>query len=343
MIKNLKTIEITAKIAIALCFVVFLYWQIFHQRNSAELWAAYQKQIQNSNPLWLAITVFLMPMNWLLEALKWRKLAQAFENYSVWYAFRAVLAGITIGVFTPNRIGEYGGRLLFTTKDKTVETIISTLLGSFSQILATLFFGLLGFYVFLTTFFQHLQSYFNLLAIPCFLGFSILIFFFYKTDFLLTILKKIYYYAEKRISNDFLEIKIVEKTLTLVKNWLKHVKFLQNYSYWQLSMALLMASLRYSVYTLQYYCMLQFMGIDLSIWLSTACITTIFLLQTSLPLPPVTGLFARGGTAVWVWSFSTANEIAILTTTFSLWLLNVILPALIGLFFILKKNYFPNE
>jgi hypothetical protein len=94
------------------------------------------------------------------------------------------------------------------------------------------------------------------------------------------------------------------------------------------------------VYSLQYFCVLQFMGIHASIGISAACIATIFLLQTCLPLPPVTGLFARGGTAVYIWGFSGANELSVLATTFGLWIVNIIIPALFGLFFILRKNYF---
>ena len=53
----------------------------------------------------------MMFLNWLVEALKWRYMISKIENISIMTAYRAVLTGITVSTFTPNRIGEYGGRV----------------------------------------------------------------------------------------------------------------------------------------------------------------------------------------------------------------------------------------
>jgi uncharacterized membrane protein YbhN (UPF0104 family) len=338
--KKLQNIEIGGKILMVLLFSFFLYYEIFYKKNSAELWQTYQKQLLQNNPWWLVTAFLLMPLNWLLEALKWRRLADVFEHFSIWLAFKAVLAGATIGIFTPNRVGEYGGRLLFTPKDKAVETVIATLLGSFSQLLALFGGGFIGLYFFLDTFFPDLHYILLLLSLACIVAYGIILFFFYNSDLLLNVFKRIYHFLEKKVLARFLEKKYFQIIFTLVKGWLKHVKVLKKFTTRQLSEALLMAFLRYMVYSLQYFCVLQFMGIHASIGISAACIATIFLLQTCLPLPPVTGLFARGGTAVYIWGFCGANELSILATTFGLWIINIIIPALFGLFFILRKNYF---
>ncbi len=338
--KKLQDIEITAKIAMVSIFSFFIYYEIFYKKNGVELWNTYQTQLQDSNPWWIAVAFFLMPINWLLEALKWRRLADVFEHFSVWLAFKAVLAGAAIGIFTPNRVGEYGGRLLFTPKEKAIETVVATLLGSFSQLLALLGGGLIGLYFFLEMFFPELHYIVLLLFVASLVGYGIILFFFYNVDLLLNAFKRIYYFLENKILLRFSENKYFQIGFSLVKGWLKHVKVLRNFTTKQLSEALLMAFLRYIVYSLQYFCVLQFMGIHVEIGISAACIATIFLLQTCLPLPPVTGLFARGGTAVYIWGFSSANEVAVLATTFGLWIINIIIPALLGLYFILRKNYF---
>ncbi len=343
MFKNRRHIEIALKIVIVLLFSFFLSWQIFYKKDSNQLWAAFQEQLRERSAFWLLIVCVLMPLNWLFEALKWRRLADSFQHFSVWLAFKSVLAGAAIGIFTPNRVGEYGGRLLFTPKDKVVETVVASLLGSFGQLLAILTFGVLGLYTFLHFFYSQLDFILNALLVVCLLGLVIILFLFYNTDILLSVIKKIYKLFEKKIAPSLIQHPTAQKIVFSVKERLKHVKILQNYSNSQLSSALLMAYLRYTIYTIQYYCMLRFMGVDIGIVLSIACITTIFLLQTCLPLPPVTGLFARGGTAVYIWNFCNANEITVLATTFGLWLINVIFPALIGLIFILRKNYFTEK
>ena len=84
--------------------------------------------------------------------------------------------------------------------------------------------------------------------------------------------------------------------------------------------------------------MLQFFGIQVSIINGIAGIATIFLFQTSIPLPPVMGLFVRGKIALDIWGLFSDNELGILASTFSLWILNLIVPALIGMVFIIKIN-----
>jgi type IV secretory pathway VirB2 component (pilin) len=339
--KNLKNIEIVVKVAIVSIFSFFLYYQIFYKNDSAELWKAYQNQLASSNPLWLLTAFLLMPLNLFLEALKWRRLADVFEHFSIGLAYKAVFTGATIGIFTPNRIGEYGGRLLFTPKDKAVQTVIATLLGSFSQLLALIGFGIIGCFYFFYTYFPELRYFIFILLIISILGFFTILFFYYNIDLLLNIFKRLYHIFEKNFLHFFEGKKTYDWGKNIVKGWLKHVKILKNFTNQQLSEALLMACLRYIVYSVQYYCIIQFMGIQMDMTLSAACISTIFLLQTCVPLPPVTGLFARGGTAVYIWGFSSnANEIAVLASTFGLWLINIITPALIGLIFILRKNYF---
>jgi hypothetical protein len=63
------------------------------------------------------------------------------------------------------------------------------------------------------------------------------------------------------------------------------------------------------------------------------------LLQTAIPLPPIVGLLARGEVALKIWGISSQNDLSILAATFTLWVINLIIPALIGLVFILRLNF----
>ena len=69
-----------------------------------------------------------------------------------------------------------------------------------------------------------------------------------------------------------------------------------------------------------------------------AGIATIYLLQTIVPLPAIAGLLVRGSLAVFVWSSFGANEISSLAASFVLWIINLILPALIGTFSLFSVN-----
>jgi uncharacterized membrane protein YbhN (UPF0104 family) len=80
----------------------------------------------------LSIVVFLMFINWLLESLKWQYLSRRLV-ISVWEAVEAVFCGLTWAIFTPNRIGEYGGRVMFLPNRKRIHGVFAMAVGAFAQ------------------------------------------------------------------------------------------------------------------------------------------------------------------------------------------------------------------
>src|SRR5690606_12786240 len=84
-----------------------IYAQLLSKDNLPELWQTFLGQVQKGNLWWLFAVFFLMPLNWSIEALKWKRLLSGFLKIDFWRALRAVLAGVTVAMFTPNRVGEY--------------------------------------------------------------------------------------------------------------------------------------------------------------------------------------------------------------------------------------------
>jgi hypothetical protein len=96
--------------------------------------------------IWLLFAVALMPVNWALETLKWQGLMRVYGPLRFGRAFAAVLSGVTISLFTPNRIGEYGGRLLALAARLAWGAVISSLLGTWIQWAVLLAGGVAGMY-----------------------------------------------------------------------------------------------------------------------------------------------------------------------------------------------------
>ncbi len=127
-----------------------------------------------------------------------------------------------------------------------------------------------------------------------------------------------------------------------IKHFVKDVRVLEQFNRRELADVLRWAAIRYLIYATQYFCLLYFFGIKTGLMGGFSGIAAIFLLQTSIPLPPITGLLARGGLAIQVWSVFEANEISALAATFSLWIINLILPALVGTFSLFYVNISKN-
>ena len=85
-----------------------------------------------------------MFLNWLLDAVKWKFLIKKEEEVSLWLSIKAVFLGITVSIFTPNRVGEFGGRVFCLEKANRIKAVLITILGNMGQLLATTIFGTLA-------------------------------------------------------------------------------------------------------------------------------------------------------------------------------------------------------
>ena len=88
---------------------------------------------------------FLSFFNWFLEILKWQKLASFCKKTTFKEAAIQSLASLTASLITPNRIGEYGAKALYFEKYLRIKIIGLNIIGNFYQLMATLFFGIIGF------------------------------------------------------------------------------------------------------------------------------------------------------------------------------------------------------
>lgn len=318
ILKN-KYINTFIKLLIVVLLIWTIYNQVFAKENINEIWEVFLRNFAFPN-LWLLIFIILLvPVNWGIEAYKWKQLIKNFSDLNFWKTYKAILAGVAVSLFTPNRIGEYGGRILMVPAEQNWKAVIATLVGSFSQLLTLLAMGLIG-AIYFSLNFLNPANY--ILQLVFFLGISfigLMLFCFFNIDMVIPIARRIPF-------------------PNWMKKYLKHVTVLTNYSSKELSKVLFYSLLRYLTYSFQYYLALNFFGIEVTLFLGMAGISTIYLLQTSIPLPPLMGLLARGEVALFVWGFFSQNEVNILAASFSLFIINLAIPALLGAVFILQTN-----
>jgi hypothetical protein len=268
---------------------------------------------------WLGVVIILMPLNWGLESLKWMKLMRPFLEMPFKKAYRAILAGVTISIFTPNRIGEYGGRILEVEARYNWRGVLATLVGSFSQLIVLISFGLAGALYYLH---QFEMIDFFVLSSSLLIGGSlvfIMLFAYFNVDMALPLVKKLPLGKWKRPVY-------------------RQILVLRSYDAKLLGQVLLLSAVRYLVYSFQYYLILRFFGFSIPLFIALAGIATIFLVQTSIPLPLVVGLLVRGEIALSVWGFVDTNELGILAATFLLFIINLSVPSLLGVVIIVRTN-----
>ena len=297
-------------------FMGMLIWQLFFKNDIAQLYDAFKIQLSQKSIWLIVLMVVLMPLNWFLETKKWHKLLKDDQIISIGKALKAVFGGVTLSLLTPNRIGEYGGRVLFIPIKNQWTAVIATLVGSFSQNLSNILFGFMGLILMpgIIIFKNSLVT--NIIVV------SILIIFFV-------------FYLNIHWVNQFFEWR---KWPHWIEKRKHHLGLLNSYRNLDLIVAFLLSSLRYIVFSLQFVLILYFFGLEvpiLQIWLG---VTLVYLFHTGIPLPPFVDVLARSEIALIIWQSYQPNELSVIFASFGIWIINLVIPALIGLLFIEQVN-----
>ncbi len=317
--RRTKIIDITTKVVLVLLFIFIIYKQVFDKENIGSLIDEASSAVRE-NPFLIIFTILLMLFNLGFESLKWKSLVSKFENTSFFDAFKTILVGITTGIVTPAKLGEYFGRVLLINPKNNWKAIWATFISSIAQNIATIFFGIFGLMYFLNRYYSIEDTIINITFYLGLILVVVLLFLYYNIDLGLRIIRRIGLkrFADKIVSNE-------DSIKDFVSNDI-------------LNKVLIFSVLRYLVFALQYYLLLRFFGIKGEVLPVFSAITVVYLIQTSIPLPPITNIFARGEIAILIFSHFAGNKIMILSSTFSLWIINLLIPAIIGMFIIFKIN-----
>lgn len=133
------------RVAVLLAVGVFLYVRIAAHQSTMAAWGEWHAALDNAQWWLWAVMFALAAMNWGIESAKWRLLVKGLEPMGRGRAFAATLAGTAIGLFTPNRSGEFLGRVMFLAPENRWRGGFASLLGSIAQFAVTILAGGLAF------------------------------------------------------------------------------------------------------------------------------------------------------------------------------------------------------
>ncbi len=261
--------------------------------------------------------------NWGLEANKWRFMLKPLQKISFSQALKSIFAGCAVTIITPNRTGEFGGRILFVEPQNRLKAISISIVGSISQTLITFLFGCIGLLFFLSENFRLQDSYTEqLLHHPLIFWLTILI---------AVILLILFFYE-----NAFWRLCT---RIPIIKKYVHVVSIGDLYSFKALLRILFYSFLRYVIFILQYVIILSLMKVEIPN-IEILSLTSVFFL--CLALAPTFGFIelpVRSELAIGLFGIYSNNLLGLQCATLSIWLINIVFPAIIGLFIILFTKY----
>lgn len=305
------------KITVVMVFA-FLLYQSFTQKDQWQiLYSAFVRESYLHAPGYLMAALSFVYLNWWLEALKWRKLVHPFLQLEKLESMKAVLMGLTTSIFTPNRVGEFVGRLITVKTDKKIQAATAIGLGSLIQLLliSSMGFMSIGYLTWHTYPLPGINTnslFWILVAISVAICFVLL-----------------------RYLNVF--IRFFETWFRrLFPAWWPDLEYIHRLPFSYFASVLFISGCRVLIYILQYWFLLQFFHVDVRFDLAISTITLGYFIQSGLPLPSYLGLIARGEIALLLWRFFDVNELSILAASYGLWVINVVLPALVGMIYLMR-------
>lgn len=289
-----------------------LYKQIARQPDLSLHWLQI-KSTWRQPAFWLVL--LLMFANWGMEARKWQLLIRPLERLTFIIAFKSVFAGCSITMLTPNRIGEYGGRVMYVQEENRLKSISLTILGSMSQLFITILMGTTGLILFKYYYPDNRIMY---QLIPELAG-DILLYTCIAISIILILL--------------YLRVGLLIRSITSIKslnNFAKYWSLLSSFSRKQLLRIMFLSFLRYMVFILQYILLLKLMQVNIALGTCFWVLTIFYLVMTLAPTIGFTELPIRAAASVTLLQLFSNNILGIQAASLGIWLINLVLPALIG-------------
>lgn len=287
----------TVKLLIVTTAFYFIYDQLAN--NDKLDWKKFEELVAKKASVFGIVFILSFSfLNRFLEILKWKNLVSTIKIISLGEATKQVLGALTAGIFTPNGLGEYAGKVLYFEKSQTKQVIFLNLICNGIQMILTILFGAIGLF-----FIGYWKWSVAIIIIIC-----------------VVLLAS---FVSKKIK---IKGYSIQKLLDKINEIPKRVH----------NKNILLAICRYLVFSHQYYFLFLAFDVDLPYFSMMATITTVYFLASSLPSFQFLDFAVKGSVAVFFFAKLGVNEWIVVFISTLMWFLNVVLPVFIGSYYVLK-------
>jgi len=306
--KSKQFFFVLIKISLVVAAIFFIYQKL--TKNST-LEFSHFIQILSKNGVFSLHTVvfllFLSSFNWFFEILKWQQLVSSIQKISFKKSIEQCLGSLTVSLLTPNRIGEYGAKALYYTSRLRKQVLFINLISNLLQMFVTVVFGIIGILLLSQSQNLHINGlkFINILLII--------------------------------ISSCAFIIFIIRKTNIKIRGFsLEKIKlFIIKFSKKSLALGAVFSLLRYLIFSFQFYYLLLLFGVEISYLEAMKLITSMYFLASIIPSLFLFDVVIKGSVALYVFSLIGINDLIILSIVTCMWILNFVVPSIIGGFYVL--------
>lgn len=314
-----KIVSYLLKAGILIVAAWFIYRQFSKKNNDLKEFELLASHLSATKVVvTMVLVVLLMFVNWFLEALKWRYVTKTLIDITLWEAVEAVFCGLTWAVTTPNRVGEYGGRVMFLPNRKRIPGIFAMSVGSFSQGTVTNVLGALSAIWFVSGY-LHSSNW-----LPA--GITALV-------VIVAACQLIVYFNIKWVVNLF-------DSVSFIKKYHRFFAIMGQYKTHELFKIMGFSVARYVTFSLQYFLVFEMLIPQIPVFPMFMILMLFFIISSIVPSLDLFDIGVRGFTASHLFVYITDQKFAIIAGVSSIWLINLFIPAILGSLFVFKLKFF---
>ena len=255
--------------------------------------------------LFLLLCILLATANWYFEILKWQTATSSVAPISFKMALEQSLSALTVSLATPNRIGDYGAKVMYFPPEKRKQILLLNFFSNAVQMAVTSVFGCIGVLYVVPKFSIEYATTNLVLFLICILLLGVVAYLFKERQLLI-----------KGLS--------VTTVLSYLKKIERSIKVKVGFY----------ALIRYLLFSSLFYVLLLFFGAGIDFLEAVPLICSMYLFVSIIPTIFIFDLVVRGGVAVWLFSLVGVSELAVLSTILTMWILNFAFPAIWGSFYV---------
>jgi uncharacterized membrane protein YbhN (UPF0104 family) len=299
------------KLALAVVTVVYVAHTV--------AWGEIAAAAQTADAGWIVVALALLPANVGLEAYRWHRLVRRIApEVRFGQTLAAVLSGYPLGLVTPGRLGDYAGRAFYLRHANKWELAALTFAERMATLACSLAFGFAALVPFLAT----------RTDVPTLAWATVLYAGLFGTAFF------VYLLLHPRTARRLLD-------LVLPGRFARRLAFLDAFDRGDAGSLLALSAVRYGIFSAQFVC-LVFAFAPAAAWLpAVGGVVLVFFAKSAIPSFTLADLGIREGAAVYFMSALGIAGAAAFNAALALFCVNLLLPSLVGLPFVLKLRLAP--
>jgi hypothetical protein len=255
-----------------------------------------------------------MFFNTSLEGYKWFLLTRPVQATTYRRAFASYLAGVAFSIITPNRIGEYPGRILYLGGGHTFRYINVSVLGVMSQLSSVYLFGMVGL-IYYNIAYPALIA--KLALAGCVLANVFIIVVYWRFEEWVPAMGKIRWLRRFSIYGRLLNRVTTRLQLTILG----------------------ISALRFAIFTAQYLFLLRWMNVYMPLAPGFCLSALFFWVMAVIPSVALTELGVRGAVSLFLFRHCSQNLSGMVAASAGIWLLNLIIPSVVGSVLIARMKW----